>query len=1098
MTDYPHDPDHLARTAELLYGLIPEFYKRRDRVADAAAPPESAELRAMVEALAAPLATLRQSIEELYADLFIDTAGAAMLPSLAASIDLDLVFREAEANRRDLASAMARRRRKGTPAMLEEMARALIDRQVATREGWKAAQMTQDLNILRLQRCTPDLRPASVAERAAGPLATLARTLDPRPITARHGHSHPRHMVHWAFLSKLLPLLGAACHALPPGAADLRFAFDAANAWRPLPVRSTGADDQPGTDRVPEGLFAETPGDWHGQDGRFTVRLTGLPAAAARISVLPRAARQGRAPVALAQLPVTLALIETDGARTTGPVEIALLATPLIGDLPDLANALTRREITIDASGITASVAGVGPVVAGMALLLRLRPQAPAASRILGETVLALSGGSPAGLLAATDAFLAISGVRQGVLLLRVPPMRITGDRLFWIGEDGALHDADLSGAIPPLRPLAAGLMPPRALISPPVGPVWPQAAETADRTPFAPALAAPAAAPVPLHGLAVLRSGLLVPVGAGVASALVFALTHFAGLRVFAPMLRLVWTGPDPRTAVWEALDSSAAPLAAAALPARYQTLADIMAQGRADLALAVRFESQRTDALLTMGEVGFTAVDGRSVLIHLPQLAASETATADANGGSVWLRGPAPLVQHSVAVQVGVDGSTWLAGSNILMRRSLGQTAPLPGPVFMQRRQVGWRRLCPWQNEGAGGVLDPTLPGRLDIDPRFGLFALCTADGIVPHPNGPTLPPPPVTVDMQVGATLEIGALPLDFDRILNRAPRQPTRLVSASGHLGRGADPALLSRPLHRSLDAALIAAAASGLAAEVIRVVDSGYYAAQTLTWPIGPTHLIIEAATGQRPMVEVAASVPGAAGYDHLELSGLALLPQGGAAMTLALPPAQRAELAFLSVLTPALRLSVTLREAAGLERLTIRRSVLGPLLLADPGDITITDSVLDAGAEAAVVLDATRARLTMDRATVIGRVEIGETVISDAILAGQVFARERFRGCIRFSLLAPGGETPRKHRVLRRDPATGATIRAPFLSRDRRDPAYLRLDPAGDPRLLTWASDGGEVGAFNAARLGELLAGLARRLAEHTPAGLLTGVVPRS
>ena len=33
---YPYDPDHLDRTRELLYGLIPEFHKRRDRAAGAA------------------------------------------------------------------------------------------------------------------------------------------------------------------------------------------------------------------------------------------------------------------------------------------------------------------------------------------------------------------------------------------------------------------------------------------------------------------------------------------------------------------------------------------------------------------------------------------------------------------------------------------------------------------------------------------------------------------------------------------------------------------------------------------------------------------------------------------------------------------------------------------------------------------------------------------------------------------------------------------------------------------------------------------------------------------------------------------------------
>ena len=1097
MTDYPYDPDHLSRTAALLYDLIPEFHKRRDRAADAAVPPEPAELRAIVEALAAPLAALRQSIEEMYGDLFVDSAGDAMLPVLARSIALDLAFRDPDANRRDLARAMARRRRKGTPAMLEEMARDLADRQVATREGWKAVMLAQDLNILRAERVVANLRPASVAERAAGPLATLARTVDARPISATSGQVHPRHMVHWAFLSRLYPLSAAACHRLPDGAADQRFAFDAANAWRALPVRSTGAGDRPGTDRVPEGLFAESPGDWHGVDGRFAVRLTGLPAAAGPPDApVPRTARLVRADLALARLPVTVQLIATDGSRTSGPVEIALMAAPLTGDIPDLGTALQRGGLTVGPDGLAGpALPGAGAMAGPHGLLIRLTPAAPAVSQRLGQTVLALEGGTVAARRASADPALATSGYRRGALTVRLPEMRITTARWLWLAADGSLHDAEDPAALPPVRPLEGGALPARALIAAPTGPVWPEAEETAERTPFAPALAAPGAAPVPVHGLEVLQPGGTALVGGAARSALVFALTWFAGVRQFDPMLRLTWAGPDPRTALWEAVDAQSLPLPANALSLRFQALAARLAEGRADLALAVRFESEVAGALLAPGEVAFTAVDGRAVLIHLPELAASETAEADAAGGSLWRRGPLPLVQHSVAAQVGADGSCWLAGTNRALRRATGSAVPLAAPIQIRRRIPAWRRLCPWQNEGGGNVLDPTPPGRLDIDPRFGLFAMATADGIVGHPAGPVPPPPPVTVDLQTGATREIGAMPVDHDRLLNRAPRQPTRLVSAQGHLGRATDPALLGLPFHLSLAEALAAISAAGAPEEVIRIVDSGFYPAEMLVWPLTPRRLTIEAAAGTRPMIALAGSTPGAASYDRLEIAGIAVLRAGAA--LLELPPAQEVALDFLTILSADLPLHVRLREAAGAERLTVRRSVLGPLRLDEAGEARVEDSILDAGAETADALTAPLAHLTMDRCSVIGRLRVEQTDVSDSLLTGEVFAQESFRGCIRFSLLAPGGQTPRKHRVVILDAATGARVRPPFLNRDRRDPAYLRLDPDGDARVLIGASDGGEMGAFNRAGLGEVLAGLAQRLAEHTPAGLKTGIVPR-
>ena len=1095
---YPYDPDHLDRTRELLYGLIPEFHKRRDRAAAAAVPPEPEELCAVVEALAAPLAALRQSVEELYGDLFVDSAGADMLPAIAASIGVDLLFGDTEANRRDLAAATGWRRRKGTPAMLEELARTLADRQVTLREGWKALMLTQDLNLVRPERVIADLSPASVADRAAGPLATLMRLFDPRPIGPASGQVHPRHLIHWAFPTRLHPLRRAACHELPPGAGDRRFAFDAANAWRPLRVRATGFADRPGTDRVPDGLFAERPGDWFGRDGRFAVRLTGVPAAAARpAEPVGRSARTERADNALGRGPAVLSLIDAATERYSGPVEIELIAAPLTGAVPDLALADLRGGITVGPAGVTATAAGAGTVAAGHVMLLRLRPEAPAASRMLGETVIEIAGSAMIGRRAATDAALAQSGYPRGALYVRLPEQRVTGPRLFWIGADGSLHDADLPGAIPPLRPLDGTALPSRSLISPPVGPVWPEAAETADRAPFAPALVAPAAAPAVLHGGDVLHQNSTGSLPAGETAALVFALSYFAGTRRFDPMLRLVWDGPDPRTATWAAVDAAGVPLAAAALPARFATLGAVLSAAPSDLALSVRFECSMASAILTPAEVAFTAYDGRAVLIHLPELLASDTLEAAPDGTAFWPRGPAPLARHSRAVQVGMDGSTWVAGTTTLARKSLGPAAPLLEPRPMRRREAARRRLCPWQNETGPDVLAPTLPGRLDVDPHFGLFALNSGDGIVPHPPSPGIAAPaPVTVDVEDGATMELGALPVDHRRFLPGVRRAATRLVSASGHLGSDATPERLTLPLHRDLATALAAAGASALAEEVVEIVDSGFYAAEALAWPAGKAVLEIRAAPFERPMVEIAASTPGVAGYDRLDLSGLALTVPGAAAVVLDLPPAHEVGLSFVSVLRGDLTLQLRLREAAGAERAVIRRSGLGPLRVPDAGEIVVTDSIVDAGGDGLLAVDAPLARLIAERVTVAGRVAVEEVEISDSILTGPAVAQERFRGCVRYALVGPGSLLPRRHRVLETDDA-GRPITAPFLSRDRRDPAWLRLDPDGDTRVLTGAADGGEIGAFHAAQVRDLFAGVARRLAEHTPAGLKTGIVAR-
>lgn len=1078
MSGYPYDADRLARTAALLYEHLPAHLKSADQRAARTSPPGEEELRIFVDILAAPLAALRQSIEELQADLFVETAGDDMLPLLAKSIGLELVFAGAEANRRDLAGAVARRRRKGTPTMLEEMGRSLSDRLVASNEGWKLVQIAQDLDILRLQRQLPDLRDATVAERITGPLEAVAKSVDPRPMSALSGRIHPRHLAHWVHLSQLFPLQGASPHRLPDGAADMRFAFDAENAWRALRVRATGVDDPLRTDRVPEQIFARRPGDWFGLDGRFNVRIVNLPAAASTETAL-RTARTITAGDALYTTSPSIELIDYRGARTSGPVEVALMAVPLAGALPDDSAAVLRSRIEIDISGQIGSAGPAAAAPAGAIPMLRLAPSGGAASRYFAGAVLRVAGGQVRSQRASAVAESAQEGYREGALYLRVPALRVTGTRWFYIGVDGALHHASFDGAAGIDRPLQpGGRLPSRAVATMPVGPVWPEAPATAERSPFAPPLAAPHAAPVVLHGGHALRPSGLSSLPAGDSCALVFALTFAGTGRQFRPMLRLSWTGSDPSTAIWEPLLQDAGP--APDIAARFAALAIDVEAGGNDLALAVRFECSRADAILCPSEVGFTAYDGRAVLIHLPQL------TAD-DADLTWPRGPAPIVAHSSAVQVGKDGSTWTAGTNLLRRRSLGSAVPLAGQTLMRRREVRWRRLCPWQNETLVDRLDPAAPGCLDIDPRFGLFALSTSEPPQEHPPGPVTPPAPVSVAIQVGATMAMGALPLDHDRALARLPEPPTRLVSASGHLGPGATPGAAGQTMHATLGDALAAIALNPQTREVIEIADSRAYLNETLNWPAGPQSLVLRAAAGSQPVIGIGSSNPGAIAYESLEMTGLALT--SAAPLLLTLPRAQQVAMQYLTVRHAALTLNPVLFEDTGVERLSIVRSVLGPLLLNDAGDLEIDDCIVDAGSDGtADAIVAERAALTMHRTTVLGGLRAERVDISDSILRHPVFAGERFDGCIRYSLLAPGGQTPRKHRVV-------GDAEAGFVTFDRRDPAYLRLTTSNDSRILSGASDGGEMGAFNRARVAEIERAVAQRLAEHTPAGLRTGLI---
>ena len=144
---YLYDPETRRYVAELLFQAAPTYFRTADQN-----PAGRDELRKLLAVLAAPLAIARQSIEELHANLFIDTADDWVLRYLAELVGTTLILPDADSNRRDIRSTVAFRRRKGTPRMLQDMGETLTGQMVVTQEGWQLVQMTQDLNLVRPAR----------------------------------------------------------------------------------------------------------------------------------------------------------------------------------------------------------------------------------------------------------------------------------------------------------------------------------------------------------------------------------------------------------------------------------------------------------------------------------------------------------------------------------------------------------------------------------------------------------------------------------------------------------------------------------------------------------------------------------------------------------------------------------------------------------------------------------------------------------------------------------------------------------------------------------------------------------------------------------
>ena len=94
---------------------------------------------------------LEQDIDAVWEDFFIESCADWAVPHIGALLGLPL-----DAGRSEVAYAVALRRRKGTPAALEDFAEVLTGWTVRALEGWQITLWAQRL------RHPPPLRPASV------------------------------------------------------------------------------------------------------------------------------------------------------------------------------------------------------------------------------------------------------------------------------------------------------------------------------------------------------------------------------------------------------------------------------------------------------------------------------------------------------------------------------------------------------------------------------------------------------------------------------------------------------------------------------------------------------------------------------------------------------------------------------------------------------------------------------------------------------------------------------------------------------------------------------------------------------------------------
>jgi len=210
---------------ETLYSLLPAVYRIRDielaeQLDKLLTPAEQAELqslrqqarltaeegqrlgaleakrqrgplKALLSVIAEQAAVLEDNLDQLYDDLFIETCAEWVVPyigDLVGARGVSVFPGSSLTERAFVANTIRYRRRKGTAAVLEQLARDLTDWDASVVEYFQLLATTQYMNHIRLE----NLSVANVSDSKSldfinTPFDKVTRTVDVRRIEPRRG-----------------------------------------------------------------------------------------------------------------------------------------------------------------------------------------------------------------------------------------------------------------------------------------------------------------------------------------------------------------------------------------------------------------------------------------------------------------------------------------------------------------------------------------------------------------------------------------------------------------------------------------------------------------------------------------------------------------------------------------------------------------------------------------------------------------------------------------------------------------------------------------------------------------------------------------------
>lgn len=148
--------------------------------------------------------------------------------------------------------------------------------------------------------------------------------------------------------------------------------------------------------------------------------------------------------------------------------------------------------------------------------------------------------------------------------------------------------------------------------------------------------------------------------------------------------------------------------------------------------------------------------------------------------------------------------------------------------------------------------------------------------------------------------------------------------------------------------------------------------------------------------------------------------------------------------------------------------------------------ITVEDSILDATRTTPnIAIELTPGTVTMNRVTVLGRVDVERLYASEALITGEVDVTDLQAGCFRFSSAPDSSRLPHPYRWV---PWTGGPV---FSSTRFGDAGYTWLAESAPDALRRGAENGSEIGAWSSSLNPIKEDSLLRKVEEYLPFGLM-------